>query len=69
MIHLVDRKYMAAFFNKFYGKMWDGFCLNTEKRFRVERFILRPIKWPYVLLKTLLGVFRIALRLKDRLEE
>ena len=32
----VDRKMMAASFNKFYGKMWDGFCLNTRKRFLIE---------------------------------
>ena len=27
---------MTASFNKFYGKIWDGFCFNTGKRFLVE---------------------------------
>ena len=42
---------MAATFNKFYGKMWDGFCLNTEKRFFRRGSILKPIERPYVPLK------------------
>ena len=33
VIHQVDRKWMAAAFNKFHGKIWDGFCLNTRTRF------------------------------------
>ena len=53
---------MTASLNKFYGKMWDGFCLitakcemafclNTGKRFLVEVFILKPIERLYVSLK------------------
>ena len=30
------QKLMVAPFNKFYGKIWVGFCLNTEKRFFLE---------------------------------
>ena len=36
--HRVDRKWMVAPFNKFCGKMWDGLCFNTRKRFLVEVF-------------------------------
>ena len=32
VIHQVNRKWSAASFNKFYSKLWDGFCLNTGKR-------------------------------------
>ena len=28
---LSRQKMIVASINKFYGKMWDGFCLNTEK--------------------------------------
>ena len=35
MIHRVDRKITASF-NKFYGKMFNGFWLNTSKRFLLE---------------------------------
>ena len=28
-----QKKWEYASFSKFYGKMWDGFCLNTGKRF------------------------------------
>ena len=27
----IDRKMMAASLNMFYGIIWDGFCLDTEK--------------------------------------
>ena len=40
---------MVAPFSKFYGKIWAGFCLNTEKRFFLE--VSRSIKRTYVLLK------------------
>ena len=43
MIHQVDRKWMAASFNKPQGKILDGFCLNTVYVKAVER--------PYVPLK------------------
>ena len=36
VIHRVDRKWMGASFNKFYCKIWDGFCLNTGKWFLLE---------------------------------
>ena len=60
-IHRADRKMMAVSFNKFYGKMWHGFFLNLEsassQRFY---FILCSSK------KTVLGIFKIPLRLRDR---
>ena len=31
----------AAPFSKFYGQIWDGFCLNTGKK-RFRGFILKP---------------------------
>ena len=63
----VDRKWMAAFFNKFYGKMWLGFCLNTRKHFFVEVFLKKkPAERSYVALKSGTRDFEIALRLRDR---
>ena len=49
---------IAASFNKFYGKMWNGFCLqclNTGKQNPHPRrdFILKPIEGPYFPLKKL----------------
>ena len=32
----VRQKWTVASFNKFYGKMWVGFCFNTGKRFLVD---------------------------------
>ena len=47
---------MVAPFSKFYGKIWVRFCLNTGKRQQKEhRFFLKKV----------LGIFRIALRLRD----
>ena len=67
MILHVDRKWMAAFFNKFYGKMWLGFCLNTRKHFFVEVFFKKkPAERSYVALKSGTRDFEIALRLRDR---
>ena len=54
---------MAASFDKFYGKMWIGFCANTRKRlfaevsFKVDR---KSIGFFY---KMVLGIFKIVLRL------
>ena len=36
IIHQEDTKMMTGSLNKFYGKMWDGFCLNIGKRLLVE---------------------------------
>ena len=40
---------MVAPFNKFYCKMWVGFCLNTGKRFFLE--VSKPTERALVLLK------------------
>ena len=42
---------MVAPFNKFYGKMWVGFCLKTGKRFFFRGFILKTTERAQVLLK------------------
>ena len=42
---------MVAPSSKFYGKIWVGFCLNTEKQFFVTSFILNPTKTAYVIFK------------------
>ena len=39
-------------FDKFYGKMLVGFCLNTEKTLFFRDFILKPTERPWVLLKS-----------------
>ena len=48
---LLDRKWVAASFNKVYGKIWDGFCLNIRKTL-FRGFILKPIERAYVPLKS-----------------
>ena len=52
-------------FNKFYGKMSLGFCLNKRKRFFLEVLFYNQQKdvWFY---KTVSGIFKIAFRLWDR---
>ena len=45
------QKKMDAPFSSFYGKIWDGFCLNTGKRFS-QKFILNLTERAQVLLKT-----------------
>ena len=41
---------MVSSFSKLYGKIWVGFCVNNGKRFFLE---------------ITLGIFKIALRLRD----
>ena len=36
MIYQIDRKLTIAPFSNFYGKIWDDFCIITEKRFVLE---------------------------------
>ena len=48
---------MVASCGNFYGKTLIGFCLNIRKRFLLV-FILKPTGF--------LGIFKIALRLRDR---
>ena len=65
MIHRVDRKMMAASLNKFYGIMWDSFCLNIEKTLPRKDLILKPIERSSDPLKNGLVISEIALRLRD----
>ena len=55
---------MAAPFNKFYGKIWVGFCLNTGKHFFLEVSFQSQQKEHRLFLKTVLGIFKIVLRLR-----
>ena len=56
---------MATSFNKFYGKMWNGFGLNTKKMLPRRGFILKRIERLSVSLKTVLRILKKALRLID----
>ena len=57
---------MVAPFSKFYGKIWVGFCLNNEKCFFSKVSFLSQRKEHRFFSKTVLGIFKIALRLRDR---
>ena len=58
---------MVAPFSKFYGKIWVSFCLNTGKGCFLEvSFSSQQKERHRFFYKTVLGIFKIALRLKDR---
>ena len=57
---------MVFSFSRFDGKIWVNFCLNTRKRFFLNVSFLSQRKKTKVLLKTLLGIIKIALRLRNR---
>ena len=57
---------MAPPFNKFYDKIWVSFCLNTERRFFFEVSFSSQQKEHRFFQKAVLGIFKIALRLRDR---
>ena len=57
---------MVAPFSKFYGQIWVGLCLNTGKRFSLEVSFWSQLKEHTFFYKTVLGIFKIALRLRDR---
>ena len=60
--------WMVASFSvsaRFMAKMWVGFGLNPGKRF-FWGFILKPTERQWALLKNVLGIFKIALLLRNR---
>ena len=58
---------MVAPFSKFYGKIWVSFCLNTGKGCFLEvSFSSQQKERHRFFYKTVLGIFKIALSLKDR---
>ena len=57
---------MVASFANFYGKTCVGFCLNKGKDFVLEVSFQSQEKEHGLFLKTVLGIFKIALRLRDR---
>ena len=59
----IRQKWTDASVNKFYSKVADGFYLNTWKRFPEEVF-LKPAERSLVPLKAVLGIFKVALRLR-----
>ena len=52
--------------NKFYGKMSVGFYLNTEKRISLEVLFDWQQKDLKFVLKTVLGIFKLIHRIRDR---
>ena len=57
---------MVAPFSKLYDKIWVGFCLNTGKHCSLEVSFKSQQKEYRFFYKTVLGIFKIALRLRDR---
>ena len=57
---------MVACFNNFYHKTLVGFCLNIGKRFFLEFSFKSQQKEYRFFLKTVLEVFKTALRLRDQ---
>ena len=62
---LCREKMYGCSFHQPLGEIWVGFCLNTRKRFALEVFVLKPRERAWILLKTILGIYKIALRLRD----
>ena len=56
---------MVASFSNFYGKIWVGFCLNIRKRFSLEFSLKNQQKEYRFFEKAVLGIFKIASRLRD----
>ena len=56
---------MIASFSNIYRKIWVGFCLDIQNAF-LRVLILKPTERAKILLKMVLGIFKIALRLRDR---
>ena len=54
---------MATSFNKFYGKTWGGFYLNTKKTLTRKGFVLKLTE---IAVKTIVGTFEIAFCLRDQ---
>ena len=57
---------MVVPISKFYGKIWVSFCLTTGKRFLLYVSFQNQQKQRKFFYKTVVGIFKIALLLKDR---
>ena len=57
---------MVTSFSNFYGNTWVGFCLNIRKCFFWEFSFQSQQKEHRFFWKTVIGVFKKALRLRDR---
>ena len=57
---------MVASFSNFYGKTWVSFCLNIRKQFFLEFSFYSQQKEHSFFYKTVLGIFKTALCLRDR---
>ena len=68
VIHQIDRNVglLLSAFQHGLRQIWVGICLNSGKRFFLRGFILKPTERAQVLLKTVLGIFKIPLHLRDR---
>ena len=56
---------MVAPYSKIYVEIWVGFCLKTRKRFLLEVSFQSQQKEHRFFYKTVQGIFKIALRLRD----
>ena len=65
VIHRIDSKMNVAPVSKFYAKIWVGFCLNTGKHFFLEVSFKPNRKYIDSSIKTVLEIFKIALRWRD----
>ena len=63
---LCREKIYGCSFHQLLGKIWVRFRLNTGKHFALEVFVLKPQERAWTLLNTNLGIYKIALRLRDR---
>ena len=64
--HLASwQKWTASSLNKFYGRMWDGFCLKIGECFLVEVLFQTQKEDLRFLYKTVLGNFELTLCLRD----
>ena len=61
-----EKKWIVVPFSKFYGKTSVGFCPNTGKRFFWEISFWGQQKKCRCYWKTLLGIFKILFRFRDR---
>ena len=59
-------KWMVATFSKFYSKIWVSFGLNTGEWFLLEVAVSDQLKEHRFFHKAALGIFKIAVRLRDQ---
>ena len=58
-------KMYGCSFQQLLGEIWVGFCLNTGNCFALEVFVFKPQERAWILLNSILGIYKIALHLRD----